>query len=462
MIIQDLLIPASTTDTCRLSFFLGILLHITAFRRGEWHLYTLHLIAVIVIISGSATAALTILGPDNGKSVAGVAAAARAVATVLSTCVLGIFSSTLAYRAFLHRLGPFRGPFLARLSSLYMTFLSYKNFHLFDEVHRLHAQYGDIVRVGPCELSIADPKAHHIILSKQSRCIKGPWYDTNYPSASVHTTRDPDDHDVRRKYWDKGLGSRALRDYEPRVKRYAQQLLQHVEASRGKPIDMSMWFLFYSFDVMGELALSKSFDMMRHGVLHDYVKSLHANVAVFGALRHVAWALPLYQTMPGLNRLYVKLHEWIVEQVHLRKERGTEASDVFSCIAAGYEANGMNSALDEANFHDEVHLVIFAGSDTVGVSATNILFELARNPDIAAKLRHELNDYFAARETPDAPSLSKLAYLGACIDEGMRLYPVIPSGLQRVTPPEGLQLGKVHIPGGTIVHMPTYTLHRGA
>lgn len=148
MIIQDLLIPASTTDTCRLSFFLGILLHITAFRRGEWHLYTLHLIAVIVIISGSATAALTILGPDNGKSVAGVAAAARAVATVLSTCVLGIFSSTLAYRAFLHRLGPFRGPFLARLSSLYMTFLSYKNFHLFDEVHRLHAQYGDIVRVG--------------------------------------------------------------------------------------------------------------------------------------------------------------------------------------------------------------------------------------------------------------------------------------------------------------------------
>lgn len=43
----------------------------------------------------------------------------------------------------------------------------------------------------------------------------------------------------------------------------------------------------------------------------------------------------------------------------------------------------------------------------------------------------------------------------------MRLYPAIPSGLQRVTPPEGLQIGDIHVPGDTIITVPTYTLNRG-
>lgn len=35
------------------------------------------------------------------------------------------------------------------------------------------------------------------------------------------------------------------------------------------------------------------------------------------------------------------------------------------------------------------------------------------------------------------------------------------SGVQRITPPAGIQLGDTFIPGDTIVQVPTYTLHRG-
>jgi cytochrome P450 family 628 len=89
------------------------------------------------------------------------------------------------------------------------------------------------------------------------------------------------------------------------------------------------------------------------------------------------------------------------------------------------------------------------------------LHHLALHPDALAKLQAEIDDYKNAHEESDLISLSKLQYLQACIDESLRLYPVVPSGLPRMTPPEGMQIDDVYIPGDTIVHNPSYTMYRG-
>ena len=62
--------------------------------------------------------------------------------------VVGIYSSMFIYRAFLHRLNRFPGPFAARLSTFYATYLSARNFRLIDETERLHKEHGDYVRLG--------------------------------------------------------------------------------------------------------------------------------------------------------------------------------------------------------------------------------------------------------------------------------------------------------------------------
>lgn len=101
-------------------------------------------------------------------------------------------------------------------------------------------------------------------------------------------------------------------------------------------------------------------------------------------------------------------------------------------------------------------------SDTTAAALSCLFAELATHPEVTKALQDELDAFFQENPEPDANALSKLKYLQACTDEALRIMPVVPSGGQRITPPEGLEIsGGLFIPGDTIVQVPTYTLHRG-
>jgi len=81
-------------------------------------------------------------------------------------------------------------------------------------------------------------------------------------------------------------------------------------------------------------------------------------------------------------------------------------------------------------------------------------------PSQTEQLQHELDEYFNSGEAHDCISLGKLKHLDAVINESMRLHPPVPSGVNRVTGPEGLTVGGTYIPGNTIVQAPMHTIFR--
>ena len=90
-----------------------------------------------------------------------------------------------------------------------------------------------------------------------------------------------------------------------------------------------------------------------------------------------------------------------------------------------------------------------------------MFYHLALNPEMQRKLQAEIDAHFGSSAVVDNNTLAELPYLQAVMEEAMRLNPVVPGGTQRVTPPEGLRIGEIFIPGDTIVQTPAFTMFRG-
>lgn len=78
-----------------------------------------------------------------------------------------------------------------------------------------------------------------------------------------------------------------------------------------------------------------------------------------------------------------------------------------------------------------------------------------------AKLRDIVNELAPGKPFLDAEDVANCPYLEGVILEALRLHPAVPSGVQRETPPEGLNLQDgTYIPGKVLIWMPMHTIHR--
>jgi cytochrome P450 len=86
---------------------------------------------------------------------------------------------------------------------------------------------------------------------------------------------------------------------------------------------------------------------------------------------------------------------------------------------------------------------------------------MASHPSIYRTLQSHLTTTF-----PDGPSTwtytraKSIRYIDHLIHETLRLRPPVPMGFPRQTPPEGLQIDEVYIPGDVIVNVPTWAIQR--
>jgi cytochrome P450 family 628 len=123
----------------------GVALHLFAFRYGEWDNDTRKIIASWITSQLAGVVAARIFLPTEYDS---FLLAAKDISILAWCATAGIYASMIIYRALFHRLNKFPGPFAARLSTFYVTSLSAKKFHLYEEVQALHQKYGDYVRLG--------------------------------------------------------------------------------------------------------------------------------------------------------------------------------------------------------------------------------------------------------------------------------------------------------------------------
>lgn len=92
-------------------------------------------------------------------------------------------------------------------------------------------------------------------------------------------------------------------------------------------------------------------------------------------------------------------------------------------------------SLDELEANSSI--LIIAGSETTATVLAGVTYLLLKNPDKMKKLVEEVRTMFASEEEIDLTSVNRLTYMLACLDEALRMYPPVPTGLPREVPKGG-------------------------
>lgn len=94
---------------------------------------------------------------------------------------------------------------------------------------------------------------------------------------------------------------------------------------------------------------------------------------------------------------------------------------------------------------------IVAGSGTSSAALAGITYFLCRNPDKYKNLCDEVRSAFTSEADITLESTSRLSYLKAGIEEGLRLYPPNPSIFPQLVPGKGEEIEGQWVPGGVAV-----------
>ncbi|KAE8154297.1 cytochrome P450 monooxygenase [Aspergillus avenaceus] len=442
-----------TWDTIRYSTIAsGVLLHNLVFRRGEWDSNSLDILLRYLCASTIGAAVLFFFPVIQHDT---ILVSATDIPSLVMYHVLGIYASMLIYRWGFHRLRQFPGPFLARLSKIYLTIVTGKNMQAHEGLDRLHKDYGDYVRVGPNELSIVDPAAVNALYGNQATS-RGPWYNMLGPLDGLGFTRDPVEHARTRKVVDQAFSSKAVASYEPVVSNCAAQFLHVIEKQAGAPIDVSNLVRRYSYEVMGHLILGEPFNTIGLDGGDTYLlDSIHHAGEIMGYLRHMLWLPYLVLKTPYCKAKKKEFMIFLENRFAARRQRKPEKPDVFAWMLEAYET-GPKTERDTEKLHGLGYTTLLAGSDTLYSAMSLLFFHMARSKPLARSLQRELD----LLPQLNNQALRKVNLLNGIIHETLRLHPPIASGMQRVTNKEGIHIGDKYIPGNVLVQIPIYSLQR--
>jgi cytochrome P450 len=96
-------------------------------------------------------------------------------------------------------------------------------------------------------------------------------------------------------------------------------------------------------------------------------------------------------------------------------------------------------------------LLLAAGFETTSSLVTATLYLLMRNPHCLAKVTQEVRSTYASQEDISFATLDKAGYMIACLNEALRWYPPVATGMLREVMKGGTTIAGREVPEDSIV-----------
>ncbi|MCJ1251728.1 hypothetical protein MMC30_008965 [Trapelia coarctata] len=377
------------------------------------------------------------------------------------------------YNLYINPLSRFPGPKLWAVSRIpYVLSLQRGDFH--QVVKRLHDQYGPIVRLGPNELSFTHAQAWQDIYGHHQGRTNFPKNTKEWMKATVNETHsilsaNNADHSRIRRLLAHAFSDKAMRAQEPLIQSYITLLIAQLrKKATASPnhtatVDITEWFNFTLFDITGDLSFGEPFGCLETGKYHPWIALLFQTfkaITLLASSRFIPGAETLLRYMlPKSIMQKRKDHfELARSRVHKRLEEGDNSHrpDFITYICRYNDEKGMTIPEIEATFA----VLVIAGSETTATVLSGITSYLLKSPESMRELETEICGAFKHEEEISVDRVTKLPFLNAVIEEGLRLCPPVPAILPRWVPPEGDFVCGEWLPGYTNVSIPQFATYR--
>ncbi|KAI9737244.1 MAG: hypothetical protein M1818_005776 [Claussenomyces sp. TS43310] len=376
------------------------------------------------------------------------------LALLVSALLVSYMTVHTIYRCYFDPLSSYPGPKIAAATRLWYAYHMMLG-TLPREIRRLHNKHGFVVRVAPDELSYCSSNSWNDIYGfrngKEEMSKDTPFYTNDtQPPGILSAKRDK--HALFRRLMSRGFSEAALREQEPLIQGYLEMLMQalRAEAVQGNAVEIVSWFNFFTFDVIGDLAFGEPFGCLETSAYHPWIKlifdAIHL-VAVKQALCYyptIDKLLP-YLTPKALAARFQSHEEMTKEKVLRRKESKVDRADFVSNLIKP------ENNISDPELFGNCGTLIIAGSETTATVLSSAIYFLMKHPAAKEKLVSEVRSSFRDLSDINFINVNTLKYLLACLDETLRLFPPVPSGLARRVPKGGDFIDGKFVAGGTQV-----------
>lgn len=261
------------------------------------------------------------------------------------------------------------------------------------------------------------------------------------------------DHTRCRRLMAHAFSDKALRQQEPLITQYVDLLMQRLREHSGEKVDLTAWFNYATFDLVGDLAFGEPFNCLKDSRYHPWISLVFSNLKmlVYGSAA---------ARIPGMSKLLIKLApkkvveaskqhvELCKRQANKRIAEKTDRPDFMSYILTH---NDKETGMTVPEIQANAYVVIIGGSETTATLLSGATYYLLRNPEVMEKLKTDIRSSFKSEKDITFATVSQLPYLLAVLNETLRIYPPVAAKLPRVVPAEGAIVDGRFVPGGTWV-----------
>lgn len=78
--------------------------------------------------------------------------------------------------------------------------------------------------------------------------------------------------------------------------------------------------MFYSFDVVGEVAFGKDFANLVTGIEHSAIKPIHEHIRVFGVLSPLPWLMNILTCIPSASSIYTEIFSFCANEIRAKQK----------------------------------------------------------------------------------------------------------------------------------------------